>query len=112
MNQQEFHPNENATALEGGVILSFVNGTFSIGTPLGNGIRIRRAANGSLLTIVTAFLPSYENTSFGLVGKWNGNVEDDFSLPNGTILPIDMSESEIFHKFGEECKYHMLHVDS
>ena len=104
VNEVEFLPNENAISLDDGVILSLVNGMFSIGTPLGNGIRVRKAANGSLLTIVTAFLPSYENSSFGLVGKWNGNIEDDFTLPNGTVLPIDMSESEIFHKFGEECE--------
>ena len=32
-------------------------------------------------------------------------MEDDFTLPNGTALPIDLSESEIFHKFGEQCKF-------
>ena len=40
----------------------------------------------------------------GLTGKWNGNMDDDFTLPNGTVLPIDMSESDIFYKFGEQCE--------
>ena len=103
VDQQEFNLGENATELDSGTILSFENGTFSIGTVLGNGVRVRMAANGTILTIVTAFSPSYQNFSIGLVGKWNGNIDDDFTLPNGTILPLEMSESEIFHKFGEAC---------
>ena len=108
VDKQEFNPGENATELNSGAILSFENGTFSIGTALENGIRIRKAANGTLLTIVTALSPSYQNSSVGLVGKWNGNIDDDFTLPNGTVLPIDMSESDIFYKFGEECAYNVL----
>ena len=100
----EFDPGENAIELESGIILSLEDGTFSIGTPLGNGIRVRKAVNGTLFTIVTVLSPSYMNYSKGLVGKWNGNIDDDFTLPNGTVLPIDISESEIFYKFGEACK--------
>jgi hypothetical protein len=54
---------------------------------------------------VTGFLPAYENNSLGLMGKWNGDMTDDFTLPNGTVLPIDMSEPDIFHKFGEQCEF-------
>jgi hypothetical protein len=54
---------------------------------------------------VTAFLSSYENSSVGLAGKWNGNIEDDFTLPDGTVLPINMNDSEIFHNFGEACEF-------
>ena len=82
-----------------------MNETLSIVTPLENGIRLKPAANGSFLTILTSFSPSYQNSTLGLIGKWNGNMEDDFTLPNGTALPIDLSESEIFHKFGEQCKF-------
>jgi hypothetical protein len=103
VNKTEFSLN-NETEFESGVFLSIVNGTFSIETPMGTTIRARIAANGTLLSIITGFLPSYENYTTGLVGKWNGNMEDDFTLPNGTVLPIDMSESEIFYRFGEECK--------
>ena len=39
------------------------------------------------------------------MGKWNGDMTDDFTLPNGTVLPIDMSEPDIFHKFGEQCEF-------
>ena len=74
-------------------------------TALRTTIKVRKAANDTFLTILAAFLPAYENSSLGLVGKWNGDVEDDFTLPNGTVLPINMSESEIFKNFGEECKF-------
>jgi hypothetical protein len=53
---------------------------------------------------VAAFLSSYENSSLGLAGKWNGNMDDDFTIPDGTILPINMNDSEIFYQFGEACE--------
>ena len=92
------------TILGNNTFVSIANGTLSIVTPLENGIRLSPAANGSFLTILASFSPSYQNSTLGLIGNWNGNVEDDFTLPNGTVLPIDMTESEIFYKFGEECK--------
>ena len=104
INQTEFMLSENGTQLESGAVLLLSNKTLFIGTQMGTGIRVRKSANDSLLTIVVAFLPSYQNSSLGLVGKWNGNMDDDFTLPNGNVLPIDMSESEIFYKFGEECE--------
>ena len=104
VNGSQFNPGENGTELDSGITLSLENGTFYIGTPLENGIRVRKAADSTLLTIVTALSASYQNSSVGLMGKWNGDIDDDFTLPNGTVLPIDMSESEIFHKFGEACK--------
>ena len=93
------------TELASGALLSFENETLSIVTPLENGIRLRSAANGSFFTILTSFSPSYQNSTLGLIGKWNGDIEDDFTLPNGTVLPIDLSESEIFFQFGEQCKF-------
>jgi hypothetical protein len=112
INKTVFSLSENATQLDSGAVLSLSNKTLSIGTPMGTGIQVRKSANDSLLTIVVAFLPSYENSSLGLVGKWNGNMEDDFTLPNGTVLPIDMSESEIFYKFGEECELNLVKISS
>jgi hypothetical protein len=101
----DFTPSSNATTLDSGIILSLVNNTFEIGTPLGSGVRINEAANGTFFTFVTAFLSSYENSSVGLAGKWNGNMEDDFTLPDGTVLPINMNNSEIFYNFGEACEF-------
>ena len=104
VNKTEFSIGENGTDFESGVYISLINKTFSIETPLGTTIRVRKAANDSVLSIITGFLPLYENYSMGLMGKWNGNITDDFTLPNGTVLPTDMSESDIFYKFGEEWR--------
>ena len=110
IDQEEYTVQDNTTVRESGVILSSFNKTFSISTPMGTGIEVRRVANNSLLTIVTALLPSYKNNSLGLTGKWNDNIDDDFTLPNGTVLPIDMSESDIFYKFGEQCKFNIINT--
>ena len=104
MNGSDFNPGEEATTRESGITLS-LNGSFEIGTPLGNGVQIKEAANGTFFTFVTAFLSSYQNSSVGLSGKWNGNMDDDFTVPDGTVLPINMNDSEIFYKFGEACKF-------
>ena len=32
-------------------------------------------------------------------------MEDDFTLPDGAVLPINMNDSEIFYKFGEACEF-------
>ncbi len=100
----DFTPGPNATILDSGITLSLENNTFEIGTTLGNGVRIKEAANGTFFTFVAAFLSSYENSSLGLAGKWNGNMDDDFTIPDGTILPINMNDSEIFYQFGEACE--------
>ena len=96
----------NATVTDSNIVISYVNETLEISTALGNGVRVNEAANGTFFTFVTAFLSGYENSSVGLAGKWNGNVDDDFTLPNGTVLPIDMSDSDIFYKFGQACELH------
>ena len=41
----------------------------------------------------------------GLLGNVNGNPDDDFELPNGTTLPSNLTESEIYTQFGEHCMY-------
>ena len=107
VNGSEYIPDTEATTLESGITLSY-NGSFEIGTPLGSGVQIKEAANGTFFTFVTAFLSSYENSSFGLSGKWNGNMDDDFTLPDGTVLPINLNDSEIFYKFGEACELYII----
>ena len=94
----------NATLLDSGIAISYENRTLEISTTLGNGLRVNEAANGTFFTFVTAFLSDYQNSSVGLAGKWNGNMEDDFTLPNGNVLPINMNDSDIFYKFGQACE--------
>ena len=39
----------------------------------------------------------------GLLGNMNGNPEDDYILPNGTILPNDTSERDLL-AYGKTCE--------
>ena len=46
----------------------------------------------------------YKNTTKGLLGTWNDNANDDFTLPDGTELPSSLTLREIHFKFGVKCK--------
>ena len=46
----------------------------------------------------------YKNTTKGLLGTWNDNPNDDFTLPDGTELPSALTLREIHFKFGVKCK--------
>jgi hypothetical protein len=43
----------------------------------------------------------------GLMGNFDGDPNNDFILPNGTVLQNNMTESDrkIFENFGRHCKY-------
>ena len=44
----------------------------------------------------------------GLLGNVNGNPEDDLELPDGTTLLSNLTESEIYSQYGEQCKIQHL----
>ena len=107
VNGEEFNrTTSNRTTFSGGITLANVDAkTLRISTPLGNGVRITEAANGTFLTVITAITDDYKNSSRGLSGYWNDNLDDDFLLPNGTILPANLSDSQIHYDFGEACEF-------
>ncbi|XP_059150286.1 uncharacterized protein LOC131937109 [Physella acuta] len=41
------------------------------------------------------------NATKGLLGNFNGNITDEFTLQNGTVLPSNMTESDILYKFAK-----------
>lgn len=43
-----------------------------------------------------------QNKTLGLLGNFNDDKSDDFILPDGTVLPSNMSEREIFFSFGQK----------
>ena len=59
--------------------------------------------NGKIDVIVSAPSSFYNKTS-GLLGVFNKNPDDDLTTPNGTVLPKNSTEEEIYHNFGELCK--------
>ncbi|XP_055859624.1 uncharacterized protein LOC106051838 isoform X2 [Biomphalaria glabrata] len=42
------------------------------------------------------------NKTFGLVGNFNGNKRDEFTLPDGTVLPGNLSHYDIFYEFAKK----------
>jgi len=40
-----------------------------------------------------------------LLGTWNDDPDDDFTLPDGTVLPSSSSLRDIHFKFGVKCNY-------
>ncbi|XP_059150288.1 fibrillin-1-like [Physella acuta] len=67
-----------------------------------SGVTIKVTAALKSLEIETEVDKTWMNqTIVGLLGNFNGNVTDEFTLPNGTVLPINMTEKDIFYKFAK-----------
>ena len=49
----------------------------------------------------------YKGNVSGLMGNFDGDKDNDFILPDGTILPKSEVENErkIYYNFGQKCKY-------
>ena len=62
-----------------------------------------RVQNG-MIRVMMAISPKYKNQTKGILGVWNGNVEDDFTARNGRVLPPDASPFEVHEDFGQTCK--------
>ena len=58
-----------------------------------------------MLSFVVALGDGYKNTTKGLLGTWNDDPDDEFTLPDGTVLPSSSSFREIHFGFGVKCKY-------
>ena len=57
-----------------------------------------------MLTGVVTLPPQAQGLTSGLLGVMDGNPDNDFTLPNGTVLSPNISASEIFYDFGKACK--------
>ena len=58
-----------------------------------------------MLSFVVTPGDDYKNNTKGLLGTWNDNPDDDFTLPDGTVLPPSSTSREIHYGFGVKCKY-------
>ena len=47
----------------------------------------------------------------GLYGNFDGDPQNDFQLPNGTILSNNLTEQEIY-QYGESCKFSMIFLSN
>lgn len=50
---------------------------------------------------------SLQDKTRGLLGSFNGNPNDDFLLPDGSILPSNITEREILEVFAKQCEFDM-----
>ena len=54
----------------------------------------------------TVQIPGTSDTSqqyAGLYGNVNGNPADDLTASNGSVLPTNASDQQIFYLFGQTC---------
>ena len=72
-----------------------------ITTPNGASLSVRM--ENSFLGISVELSESFRDDTSGLLGVFNGDVSDDFTLPNGTVLDISL-EKDIY-QFGLACKF-------
>ena len=77
------------------------SGTLLITTPDGASLMV--SLQMSFLQTAVELSSSYTNNTRGLVGVFNGDPADDFTLPNGTVLQANLTEAEVY-SFGLECK--------
>ena len=61
-----------------------------------------------MMSFVVTLGDVLKNATKGLLGTWNDDPNDDFTLPNGTVLPSTSSLKEIHYGFGVKCKYHII----
>lgn len=73
-----------------------------ITTPDGSGIEVKEEVEHLIVTIVLD--QSLFGKTKGLLGNWSGTTDDDFLLPNGTLLPPPLTDEQIHYDFGEKCE--------
>ena len=58
-----------------------------------------------MLSFVATPGDDYKNTTKGLLGTWNDNPDDDYTLPDGTVLSSSSTLRKIHFEFGVKCEY-------
>ena len=58
-----------------------------------------------MLSFVVSPGDDYKNSTKGLLGTWNDNTSDDFTLPDGTVLSLSSTAREIHFGFGVKCEF-------
>ena len=77
------------------------SGTLVITTPYGATVMV--TIQMTFLRATVVLTDSYIDETRGLMGVYNRDASDDFTLPNGMVLTPDITETEVYN-FGLECK--------
>ncbi|NXY92831.1 MUC4 protein, partial [Alcedo cyanopectus] len=59
-------------------------------------IAVSISTASGILSVVCSLPDWYRNSTKGLLGVWDHDPTDDFQLPNGTSIPVNSSEEEIY----------------
>ncbi|XP_066049485.1 mucin-4 [Chamaea fasciata] len=59
-------------------------------------IAVSVSATSGMLSVVCSLPDWYRNSTRGLLGVWDHDPADDFQMPNGTSIPVNSSEEEIY----------------
>ena len=73
----------------------------SVTATFSSGISIEVTLLTQMLSIAFNGPEEIKGSTTGLLGTWNDNINDDFKRPDGTYLPINSTESQIFYNFGQ-----------
>ena len=69
-----------------------------------SGTGVQFCVDKGVMTFVVSLSDEYFNKTRGLLGTYNDNPDDDFTLPNGTVLSPNSTSIEIHYDFGLACK--------
>ncbi|KAF4796041.1 mucin 4, cell surface associated [Turdus rufiventris] len=59
-------------------------------------VAVSVSATSGMLSVVCSLPAWYRNSTRGLLGVWDHDPADDFQMPNGTSIPVNSSEEEIY----------------
>ncbi|XP_054138994.1 mucin-4 [Melozone crissalis] len=68
----------------------------SVTAVLDGSMAVSVSATSGILSVVCSLPDWYRNSTSGLLGVWNHDPADDFQMPNGTSIPVNSSEEEIY----------------
>ena len=80
-------------------------GVLVITMPFGATVMV--ASQMTFLQATVVLTNAYLSETRGLMGVFNGDPSDDFTLPNRTVLAADLTEAEVYN-FGLECKLYII----
>lgn len=69
-----------------------------------SGISLMVSISVKMLTLTTFVPKALKNKTKGLLGNYDDDPYNDFTLPNGTVLNANITERDIFH-YGKTCTY-------
>uniref|UniRef100_A0A8C5J8B7 Mucin-4 n=1 Tax=Junco hyemalis TaxID=40217 RepID=A0A8C5J8B7_JUNHY len=83
----------------------------SVTAVLDGSVAVSVSATSGILSVVCSLPDWYRSSTSGLLGVWDHDPADDFQMPNGTSIPVNSSEEEIY-SYGMTCNLFTQPLDS